>query len=75
MKKVYVLIVDTRSGISQNGMIEEPIKEGFEIDNALRHFGITRGNIEWYNQTNDVNASIMSGVVSETTKVVNIVCV
>lgn len=47
MKKIYVLIVDKKSGIYQSGMIEEPVSEGTEIANALQHFGISYGSVTW----------------------------
>ena len=38
--KVYTTIVDTNSGQYQFGMIDEPVKAGQEVPNALAHFGI-----------------------------------
>lgn len=76
--KVYIQIVNTTNGISQNGMIDEPVKKGSEIANALGHFGISINDMKWDYDVirGDMNNSkIMAGIVSGTTKVVNIVCV
>lgn len=72
MKKVAVMIVDTKTGVSQFGVIEEPVQEGFEIENALRHFGVDRGHIIFESEN---NSKISTGYVEETTKVVSIVVV
>ena len=70
--KIYVEIVDTRTGISQNGMIEESIEKGFEIANALGHFGVSINTINWlFEHTNSYIGKF--GEVSGTTKVVNII--
>ena len=72
MKKVVVMIVDTKTGVSQFGVIEEPVQEGFEIENALRHFGVDRGHVIFESENND---KISTGYVEETTKVVSVVVV
>ncbi len=72
MKKVAVMIVDTKTGVSQFGVIEEPVQEGFEIENALRHFGVDRGHVIFESENND---KISTGYVEETTKVVSVVVV
>lgn len=69
MKKVAVMIVDTKTSVSQFGVIEEPVKEGFEVENALKHFGVDRGNVLW-----DTTGIIKTGFVEGTTKVVSVVC-
>lgn len=67
--KVYIQVIDTRSGISQNGMIEEPVKSGFEIANALEHFGVNINTVEWlFEHSNSFIAKY--GKIKETTKVV-----
>ena len=45
--KIYVQVVDTKTGIYQTGMVDEPVIKGSEIDNALRHFGVLYGEVEW----------------------------
>ena len=72
MKKVAVMIVDTKTGVSQFGVIEEPVQEGFEIENALRHFGVDRGHVIFESEN---NGKISTGYVEETTKVVSVVVV
>ena len=67
--KVFVEIVDLNSGISQYGMIEEPIQKGFEIANAIGHFGVNINEVEWENRT-DLHSF---GRVKDTTKVVSVI--
>jgi citrate lyase alpha subunit len=70
--KVYVQIVDTRSGISQNGMIEESVKKGFEVANALEHFGVNINTVEWlFEHSNSFIGKF--GQVKDTTKVVSVI--
>lgn len=45
--KVFVQIIDKQTGISQYGMIEESISKGFEIANALGHFGVNINTVKW----------------------------
>ena len=77
MKKVFVQIVDTMHGIHQNGMIEEPTKEGFEVANAVKHFGIVYGEISWEEKVleeNLVNSfTIMRGRIDNAYKIINII--
>ena len=74
--KVYVMIVDTsKNGISQNGMIEESISKGFEIANALGHFGININSVTWTHEEDWEHEIIKCGYVEGTSKVVNAVCV
>lgn len=72
--KVFVQIIDTKLGISQHGMIEEPIQKGFEIANALGHFGVNINDVDWiFEHSNSIGAKI--GEVRGTTKVVSIVAI
>lgn len=75
--KVFVQIVDTLSGISQTGMIEEPIVKGQEIQNALKHFGVIYGEIVWNSNfvNSDVahNPRLLTGYVEGGNKVVNVI--
>lgn len=76
MCRVYIQIVDSKTGIYQAGMIDEPVKEGFEILNALKHFGVDSVDWEYSNITFfDGIGTFSSGTVSETTKVVSIICI
>ena len=75
--KVFVQIVDTLSGISQTGMIEEPVVKGQEIQNALKHFGVVYGEIIWNSNfvNNDVanHPRLLTGYVEGGNKVVNVI--
>lgn len=44
---IYVQVVDKTTGIYQCGKIEEPVQKGFEIQNAIGHFGIKASEVEW----------------------------
>lgn len=74
--KVYVSVINTLSGISQYGKIEEPVKKGLEIQNALMHFGINNALVKWFSETQpETNAIIKSGMVDGTNKIVSIVAI
>jgi len=77
--KVFVQIINTQSGISQHGMIEEPTFDGQEISNALKHFGTSYGEIEWNSDfvNGEVlnNPRLMQGYISGTSKVITVVAV
>ena len=72
--KVYVQVVDTNTGVYQTGMIDEPVKKGLEVANALAHFGVNHGLIDW-NKTVIDKTSMMIGTVSDTTKVVSVIVI
>ena len=77
MKKTYVQIVDTLTGISQTGMIEEPVIKGQEIQNALKHFGIVYGEVTWNSNFINIdvanNPRLLTGYVEGGNKVVNVI--
>ena len=77
MKKIYVQIVNTLNGISQTGMIEEPVKEGHEIENAIKHFGVIYGEVTWNSNFVNVdvvnNPRLLAGYVEGANKVVNVI--
>ena len=77
MKKIFVQIVDTMHGIHQSGMIEEPVKEGFEVANAVKHFGIVYGEISWEEKVLENNLAnsftIMRGRVDNAYKIINVI--
>ena len=64
-------------GIHQSGMIEEPVKEGFEVANAVKHFGIVYGEISWEEKVLENNSAnsftIMRGRVDNAYKVINVI--
>lgn len=69
--RVFVEVIDTRSGISQNGMIEESVQKGFDIANALGHFGVNITTVDW-----DVNNECHKyGKIRDTTKVVSVITI
>jgi hypothetical protein len=49
-------------------MIDEPVKAGQEVPNALAHFGIRYGDVNWESKSRNF------GNVDGTTKVVSIIC-
>ena len=77
--KVYVQVVNTRSCIFQAGVIEEPAKKGFEIANAIGHFGVNINSVEWssnfVNQDLKNTPRLMTGIVTGTDVIVNVVAI
>ena len=73
--KIYVQVVDTNNGLYQTGMIDEPAAHGSEIDNALRHFGVSEPNVKWHNKSQLLNIGNSFGEVEGTSKVVSVVIV
>lgn len=78
--KVYVQVIDRRTGVYQTGMIDEPIEIGQEIVNALAHFGVSYGSVTWdfkHNIQDDENNhdeyNVMTGRIDGTTKVVSVI--
>ena len=72
MKNVYIQVIDTSNGISQSGKIEEPVKDGSEIKNALMHFGVEYGHVKWLFNYAGSYYNLMTGEVEGTTKVVHV---
>lgn len=68
--KVYIQVVDKRTGIYQSGMIEEQVVSGQEVANALAHFGIQYGSVTWYSVVPEESNSPLYGTIDGTTKVV-----
>jgi hypothetical protein len=75
--KVFVQIVNTLNGISQTGMIEEPVIKGQEIENAIKHFGVIYGEITWNSDfiNEDVinHPRLLTGCVDGANKVINVI--
>lgn len=74
--KVYVQIIDTKTGIYQTGMIDEPVKEEYQVLNALKHFGVDC--VDWITHDIEFLDSIGKaniGTVNGTTKVVSVLCI
>ena len=69
--KVFVQVIDTRTGVYQTGMIEENVIEGKEIENVLLHFGVS--NVKWKPFNQIENANNYFGEVINTTKVVSVI--
>ena len=76
--KVYIQVIDTRTGVYQTGMIDEPTMKVQEIVNALAHFGVSYGSVTWdvkhdIDFVQDNVYSVMTGTVDGTTKVVSVI--
>ena len=69
--KVFVQVIDTRTGVYQTGMIEENVIKGKEIENALLHFGVS--DVKWKPVNQIENANNYFGEVTNTTKVVSVI--
>lgn len=74
--KVFIQIVDTITGNCQHALIDEPIKEGFEISNAVSHL-VGHVKVDWnpeYKYRNLRNKPCTkSGIISETNKIINVI--
>ena len=70
--KVHVVIIDKKAGVYQQGMVDEPVVKGKEIENALKHFGAFYGEINWIF---DQNNQIKYGEIIGTTKIVSIITI
>ena len=73
MRKVFVQIVDTKTCGYQFEMIQEPVADGYEVLNALKHFGID--SVDW--TMSDVQELWESkfGVIKDTSKVVSVIII
>lgn len=69
--KVYIQVIDFRTGIYQCGMIDEPVVQGLEINNALTHFGINPNDVKLIQHCNF--SCSYYGEIKGTTKVVTVV--
>ena len=70
--KVYVQVINITNGIYQQGMIDEPVKKGLEVANALGHFGIDINTIEWTSTDATESYESKFGAIKETTKIVTV---
>ena len=69
--KVFVEVIDKKTAGYQFGMIEESVQKGFDIANALGHFGINISTVDW-----DVNNECHKyGKIRDTTKVVSVITI
>lgn len=73
MKKVFVQLVDTRTGGYQFEMIQEPVENGFEVLNALKHFGIDK--IDWTISEAKELWETKFGIIKDTSKVVSVIII
>ena len=71
--KTYVQIVDSRTGIYQTGMIDEPIKKGLEIENAISHFGVSYGHVSWTSKHEDDRLVCCFGEINDTSKILTVI--
>jgi hypothetical protein len=70
--KIFVQVINVKDGIYQQGMIDEPIKKGLEVANALGHFGIDINTVDWTSTDATENYESKFGAIKETTKVVTV---
>jgi len=74
--KVTVQVVNTMTNAVNSCTIDEPVKKGHEVDNALKHLGVSFGEIEWdenLKKSEYDNFNVMVGTVPGTTKVITVV--
>ena len=70
--KIFVQVINVKDGIYQQGMIDEPIKKGLEVANALGHFGIDINTVEWTSTDATEDYESKFGAVKDTTKIVTV---
>lgn len=70
--KIFVQVINVKDGIYQQGMIDEPIKKGLEVANALGHFGVDINTVDWTSTDATENYESKFGAVKDTTKVVTV---
>lgn len=77
--KVFIQIVDGRTGIYQTAGIEEPVMNEKHVDNALAYFGLRYSDVEWLHSSDisldSKSATLKSGKIRDTTKVINLIVV
>jgi hypothetical protein len=73
MRRVFVQIVDTKTGGYQFEMIQEPVKNGMEVLNALKHFGI--GDVNWTNTNANDLWETKFGIVEGTSKIITLIII
>ena len=73
MKKIFVQIVDTKTGGYQFEMIQEPVKNGMEVLNALKYFGI--GDVNWTNTNANDLWEAKFGIIEGTNKIITIIII
>lgn len=74
--KVTVQVVNTMTNAVNSCTIDEPVKKGHEVDNALKHLGVSYGEVEWdenLKKSKYDNVNIMVGIVTGTTKIITVV--
>jgi len=70
--KVFVQIIDSLTGTSQYGMIEESTQKGFEILNAINHFiKVENSEIEW----KYFDPTFKCGKIKDTSKNISIITI
>ena len=70
--KIFVQVINVKDGVYQQGMIDEPIKKGLEVANALGHFGVDVNTVEWTSTDATENYESKFGAIKDTTKVVTV---
>ena len=70
--KIFVQVINVKDGVYQQGMIDEPIKKGLEVANALGHFGIDVITVEWTSTDATEDYESKFGAIIETTKIVTV---
>lgn len=68
--KVYVQVIDTKTGVYQTGMIDEPVMKGLEIQNALKHFGVIYNEVSWKNDSFNTGSTLQYGHIDGTSKII-----
>ena len=73
-KKVMINVLDTKTGICQHGIIEEPVMAGKEIQNAIKHF-VATDSINWKHEDSSDAYITKFGEIIDTSKVVTAILI
>ena len=70
--KIFVQVINVTDGVYQQGMIDEPVKKGLEVANALGHFGVGINAVEWTSTDATEDYESKFGIIKDTTKIVTV---
>lgn len=71
--KVFVQVINTKTGGYQYEMIDEPVRSGCEVLNALKHFGID--DVNWTMVDADELWEAKFGTIEGTNKIVSVIII
>jgi hypothetical protein len=73
MKRIFVQVVNTMTGGYQFEMIQEPVKNGIEVLNALKHLGVD--DVNWTSTNANDLWEAKFGTIEGTGKVITVIII